>query len=256
MSIGCLATILDGWSAILDRSARISGIAKGRTVNEMTATPLSVDQLVEHAWRMANMGGRQILGIAGAPGAGKSTLAQQIVEALGSETAALVPMDGFHLANEVLNGLGRHERKGAFDTFDSWGYAALLQRLRRQTAPGGDPVVYAPQFRRDLEEPIGSAIPVLPTQSLIVTEGNYLLLDRDAWPSARAVIDEVWFLVPPEEIRLERLFDRHMRFGRSREEAWARSLGSDQRNAEQIRATASGADLLVALSDKNSDSPL
>ncbi len=225
-------------------------------MSEMTATVLSVDQLVERARRLATMGGRRILGLTGAPGAGKSTIAQHLVDALGSETAALVPMDGFHLANEVLDALGRHERKGAFDTFDSWGFAALLQRLRRQTEEGGDPVVYAPQFRRDLEEPIGSAIPVLPSQSLIVTEGNYLLLDRDAWPSARAVIDEVWFLLPHEEIRLERLFERHMRFGRSHEEAWARSLGSDQRNAELIRATASSADLLVALSGEHSDPPL
>ncbi len=248
--------MLDGRPALLDRGDRIRPIAKGGTVNDVTATPLSVDQLVQRARRMAHMGGRQILGIAGAPGAGKSTLAQHIVDALGGETAALVPMDGFHLANEVLNGLGRHERKGASDTFDSWGFAALLQRLHGQTGAGGDPVVYAPQFRRDLEEPIGSAIPVLPTQSLIVTEGNYLLSDQDAWPSARAVIDEAWFLMPPEEIRLERLFERHMRFGRSREEAWARSLGSDQRNAELIRATASNADLLIALTSERSDSPL
>ncbi len=222
-------------------------------MNDVTATPLSMDQLVQRARAMASMGGRRILGIAGAPGAGKSTLAQHVVDALGGEIAAFVPMDGFHLANEVLDGLGRHERKGAADTFDSWGFSALLQRLRRQTDPGGDPVVYAPQFRRDLEEPIGSAIPVLPTQTLIVTEGNYLLLDQDAWPSARAAIDEVWFLVPSEEIRLERLFERHMRFGRSREEAWARSLGTDQRNAELISATASSADLLVALTGEHSD---
>lgn len=164
-------------------------------------------------------------------------------------------MDGFHLANEVLDDLGRHERKGAYDTFDSWGYAALLQRLHRQTAPGGDPVVYAPQFRRDLEEPIGSAIPVLPTQPLIVTEGNYLLLEGDAWPAARAVVDEVWFLLPAEDTRLERLVARHMRFGRTHEEAWARSLGSDHRNAELIRATASRADLVVAVVDEDPGSP-
>ena len=224
-------------------------------MSEPIATPLSMNELVHRARRMADTGARKILGIVGAPGAGKSTLAEHIVEALGSETAALVPMDGFHLANEVLDALGRHERKGAFDTFDSWGFAALLQRLRHQSEPGGDPIVYAPHFRRDLEEPIGSAIPVLPELPLIVTEGNYLLLDADAWPAARAMIDEVWFLLPPEEVRLERLVARHMRFGRSREEALARSLGSDQRNAELIRSTAPAADLLVALTDEHADSP-
>ncbi len=191
-----------------------------------------------------------MLGITGAPGAGKSTLAERIVAELGPELAVLVPMDGFHLANEILHDLGRHARKGAHDTFDAWGYVALMQRIRvqqRGVAAGGEDIVYAPRFRRDLEEPIGSAIPVRPETPLVVTEGNYLLLDRQPWPQARAVIDEVWFLAPTETQRIDQLIERHERFGRSPQEARERSLGSDQRNAEVITATAARADLIVRL---------
>ncbi|MFB9994724.1 transposase [Deinococcus oregonensis] len=87
-------------------------------------------------------------------------------------TAAVVPMDGFHLANQELGRLGRRNRKGAPDTFDPEGYAALLERLRQ---PAGQ-TIYAPVFDWALEEPIGSALPVFAETPLIITEGNSLLL--------------------------------------------------------------------------------
>ncbi|MGO2518807.1 MAG: nucleoside/nucleotide kinase family protein [Microbacterium sp.] len=207
-------------------------------------------ELVERARYTALRGERVVLGITGAPGAGKSTLAERLVEELGPELSVLVPMDGFHLANTVLHALGRHDRKGADDTFDGWGYVALMHRIRAQrdgAAEGREDTIYAPHFRRDLEEPIGSAIPVSVSTPLVVTEGNYLLLDQQPWPQARDVVDEVWFLAPTEDQRLAQLIRRHERFGRSPEEARERSLGSDQRNAEVITATAGRADLVVRL---------
>lgn len=208
----------------------------------------SLDELVGRARRLTANGRRSILGITGAPGAGKSTLAERLVDALGPELAVLVPMDGFHFADRVLHALGRHERKGAQDTFDAWGYVALMRRIHTQpgeAASARDAIIYAPEFRRDLEEPIGSAIAVRPDVPLVVTEGNYLLHDAAPWPALRGIIDETWFLAPDEATRMQRLVDRHVRFGRSLDEARARSLGSDQRNAELIQATAARADVVL-----------
>jgi pantothenate kinase len=128
-------------------------------------------------------GQRKLLGLAGAPGAGKSTLAAALLEAVGADRAQVVPMDGFHLANVELQRLGRAARKGAPDTFDSAGYVALLQRLREQRPDGG--IVYAPEFRREIEEPVAGAIAVLPTTQLVITEGNYLLHDAGPGPALR-----------------------------------------------------------------------
>jgi pantothenate kinase len=152
-------------------------------------------------------------------------------------------MDGFHLANDVLVGLGSRDRKGAPDTFDDGGYANLLGRLRHQTSP----TVYAPRFDRDLEEPIAGAIAVHAVVPLVVTEGNYLLLDRDAWPRVRQALDEVWHLRVSEGVRLERLVRRHVRHGKSPADADAWARGTDQRNAELIESCAGRADRVVYL---------
>src|SRR3954449_2898091 len=124
------------------------------------------EALIARATQLAQQGERRILGIAGPPGGGKSTVARLIVAELG-ERARLVPMDGFHLAQAELVRLGRRDRMGAPDTFDAAGYAALLARLR-----GEDPVVYAPEFRRGIAEPIAGAIAVAHQVPLVVTEGN------------------------------------------------------------------------------------
>jgi pantothenate kinase len=196
--------------------------------------------LLDRANRLAEPGTRRILGITGAPGAGKSTLARQLVAAMG-ERAVEVGMDGFHFAQRELNRLGRTERKGAPDTFDALGYVALLRQLRT-----ADEVVYAPEFRRDLEEPIGSAIPVPPAIPLVVTEGNYLLVNDGPWHNVRPLLDEVWFLAPPENERLARLIARHRAFGRTETQARERTYGSDQANADLITATRDRADLVVS----------
>ncbi|MER2208946.1 MAG: nucleoside/nucleotide kinase family protein, partial [Rhodococcus sp. (in: high G+C Gram-positive bacteria)] len=149
---------------------------------------------------------------------------------------------GFHLANRELDRLGRREQKGAPETFDADGYAALLHRLR-----SADSIVYAPVFDREIDESIGSATAVEPRTPLIVTEGNYLLLPNGSWPQVRAAIDTVWYLEVPEATRTQRLMKRHSRFGRSSEAAadWVRRV--DQPNADMIAAARSRADLIVEI---------
>jgi pantothenate kinase len=151
-------------------------------------------------------------------------------------------MDGFHLAEAELRRLGRHERKGAIDTFDADGFVALLRRL---SEPGG--VVYAPEFRREIEEPIAGAIPVPVDVSLVVTEGNYLLASQPPWDEVRVLLDEAWFLEVDEAVRLDRLTARHIAYGRPPAEARARARGTDQRNADLIAATRQRADLIIRL---------
>ncbi|MDK1346685.1 nucleoside/nucleotide kinase family protein [Streptomyces sp. 378] len=207
--------------------------------------PLTFDDLVHRARALPRGGRRAILGIAGSPGSGKSTLAEHLVRELhgtGAPWVAHVPMDGFHLADAELERLGRRDRKGAPDTFDAAGYAALLRRLRDEP---GDDVVYAPGFERVLEQPVAGAIPVPAAARLVITEGNYLLLDTGAWSRVRPLLDEVWFCEPPEHERTRRLVARHERFGKTHEEAVAWVSRSDARNAELVAATRGRADLVV-----------
>jgi pantothenate kinase len=202
----------------------------------------TLDELVERARSLAAGGTRCLLGITGAPGAGKSTAAQAIATALGDQ-AVLVGMDAFHLANEVLAGHGSRGRKGAPDTFDPWGYAHLLRRLKSNR----EPVVYAPVFDRGLEESIGCAVPVGREVPLVITEGNYLLLDAEGWREGRELIDHVWYLDTGNDERQRRLVQRHQAFGKPPAEAEAWALGSDQRNAEIVEGTRARADLIINL---------
>lgn len=189
---------------------------------------------------------RSLLGVAGAPGAGKSTLAQQLVDGLHAAgvSAVLVPMDGFHLAQRELERLGLADRKGAPDTFDVGGYVALLARLRDAAD-----VVYAPEFRRDLEEPVAGAVRVGPEVEVVVTEGNYLLLDDGLWSTVRDLLDRTWFLEVPDDLRRERLVARHERFGRGPQDAREWALGPDERNAVLVAASAARADRTVRPAD-------
>src|SRR4051812_24416964 len=157
--------------------------------------------------------------------------------------ATLVPMDGFHLAQSELVRLGRRDRMGAPDTFDAAGYVALLRRLRGHD----EDVVYAPEFRREVEEPIAGAIAVPRSVALVVTEGNYLLLGDDGWAAVRPLLDEVWYVDVDEDLRLERLIARHVAFGKTPEAARAWVMRSDQPNAERVAATRERADLVIAL---------
>lgn len=199
----------------------------------------SLEELRGRAQALAERGDRAVLGIVGAPASGKTTLAWQLADALGTR-AAVVGMDGFHLAQVELTRLGRTDRKGAPDTFDAHGYVSLVRRLAQ-----GTETVYAPEFRREIEEPIAGAVPVPADVRLVITEGNYLLLDSEPWAQLRSLLAEVWYLAPDEDDRLERLVTRHRRYGRSLVEAKQRALGSDQRNADLIATTRSRADLVI-----------
>lgn len=188
-------------------------------------------------------GRRVILGIAGPPAAGKTTLAARLVDAVesGGRRAAQVPMDGYHLADASLERLGRRDAKGAIDTFDGWGYRELLRRL----AAHADEPVYAPGFERTLEQPIAGSIAVGPEVDLIVTEGNYLLVDAEPWRGVRALCAEVWFCATPEDVRLERLIARHVEFGKTPAAALAWVEAVDLPNAALVDATRPRADLEV-----------
>jgi pantothenate kinase len=209
----------------------------------MDTVALSVAQLVERARGLAERGARRLLGITGAPGAGKSTIARAVVDALGPELCALVPMDGFHLANVTLVAWDRRDRKGAWDTFDADGYVHLLRRLREQT----EEYVHAPDFYREIEESIGSALPVHRDVPLVVTEGNYLLAQEGGWSKVAGILDETWYLDVDPALRRDRLVRRHEAHGKTHAEAEAWTDGSDEANAALIAATRARADLVVTV---------
>lgn len=216
----------------------------------MTARPPITDfaELCDRAVSLASQSGRSLLGITGPPGAGKSTLAQAIVERIG-DTARLVGMDGFHLAQSRLAALGRLDRKGAIDTFDADGFLILLRRLRA----GGDETVYAPLFRRDLDEPIAGALAIEPAVPLVVVEGNYLLVSDRPWGQLRALLDEVWYCECDESTRMADLIARHRLYGKPEDEARRWALGPDQTNAELIATTRLLADAVVTLDQQSAD---
>ena len=209
-----------------------------------TTTATTLGALLDRARALLEGPGRAVLGITGPPGAGKSTLAAALVDGLGPG-AALLPMDGYHLSNTVLDALGRRDRKGAPDTFDAAGYAALLARLRSPEEAGG--TVYAPCFHREFEESVAAELAFGPAIRLVVTEGNYLLLPDGPWAAVRPLLDACWYVDLEEDERLRRLTARHHAYGKTPREARAWAHGSDQANAALVARTRDSADLWVRL---------
>jgi pantothenate kinase len=163
-------------------------------------TTVDLPAAVARAAEFAARPGRALLGVAGAPGAGKSTLSAAIAAEVPG--VVVVPMDGFHLTTAVLEARHDVERRGAIDTFDAPGYVALLRRLRAGEA------VRAPGFDRSREEPVPEAITVPADVPLVVTEGNYLLVDEAPWSEVPRLLDETWFVatsVAPGALRRLRL---------------------------------------------------
>jgi pantothenate kinase len=200
----------------------------------------SFDAAVARARALVADGQRRILGIAGEPGCGKSTLAMNLLQELG-DVAVGLPMDSYHLSNEQLILLERRNRKGATDTFDVHGYIEILRRVRSQDVD----VIYAPRFHREIEESIAAEIAVHEATPLIISEGNYLLVNDDPWSGVRGQMDEIWYIDIDQGVRHERLIARHLSHGQDMEESKKWTFGSDERNAEVIRATQSRADCIV-----------
>jgi pantothenate kinase len=208
----------------------------------------AVDELVDRALRLREATGPDrpaLVGVTGEPGAGKSTLAASVVTGLSARgcAAELVPMDGFHLANVALASLGRADRKGALDTFDGAGYAALLGRLRA----GSEDTVWAPTYDRSIEESVAGAIAVPLGTEVVVTEGNYLLVDEGPWDAVRRLLDEVWAVRVDPDLRTARLVARHVEFGKPPDRAAAWVAAVDEGNAALVRGTLHRADLDVVL---------
>lgn len=201
-------------------------------------------------------GQRLIVGIVGPPGAGKSTLAEDVVTRLAEEGAktdarvgaALLPMDGFHLPQQRLVKLGSRARMGAPDTFDVAGFVSTLTALRSPSAFGNSGnAVSAPGFDRTIEEAVPGAIVIGPEFPIVVVEGNYLLLDSDGWGAVAPLLNMTIFVRLERGIRLARLIDRHVRFGKSPDAARAWALGPDETNARLIEGTSHRATHVVEL---------
>jgi len=213
----------------------------------VTAPLRSIAEVVDLVRMAATGRDRVVVGIAGAPGSGKSTAAEALVGALGGD-AAVLPMDGFHLSNAQLDRLGRRDRKGAPDTFDAAGFTAALARIR--DAGSGRPgahTVYAPAFFREVDESFAASVAVPPTARIVVAEGNYLLLDGHGWDGVAALLDVSLFVGVDQGVRMRRLVARHERFGMTHEQAVAWAGGTDERNAVLIEATRGRADRILDL---------
>jgi pantothenate kinase len=189
--------------------------------------------------------GRFLLGITGPPAAGKSTLAEALAAAVdaqhGAGFAVVAPLDGFHLSNQTLDRLGLRAVKGAPQTFDAAAFVGLLRRLREEPAS----TVLWPDFDRVAEATVPEAIPIDPEARLVITEGNYLLLDQPWWREVRQLLDEVWYVDAPRDVLRHRLIERQIAGGRPEAEAVRHVDESDLPNAELVARTEHLADKVI-----------
>ncbi len=212
-------------------------------VERTTWTGIGVNGLLDRALRLLDRPGRAVLGIAGAPASGKSTVAARLLAELERQRpgeAVGVGMDAFHIGHRVLVRRGQAGIKGAPETFDAVGYLHLLQRIRTESG-----TVYAPEFDRDIEDSLAHVVEIGPQVGLVVTEGNYLLLDQPPWDGVRALLDEAWFVHLNDAERQRRMVARHLRHGHDQADAEARTFGTDERNAQLVNAAPNRPDLWI-----------
>lgn len=205
---------------------------------------MSIELLFEQIQSLLNgQNPRTLIGIVGKPGAGKSTVVEEISKKFDSKTVSIIPMDGFHLSNEELISLGRRERKGAPDTFDVEGFTLLIKSVKIDHSVDHK----FPIFHREIEASIADEGMVPKESKVVVIEGNYLFSEAHGWNGIYPLLDHSWFIEIDDEIRIERLIARHVRYGKTREEAEAWSRGSDETNARFIGLTAYRAENLIKL---------
>lgn len=193
--------------------------------------------------RLAETDGRLIVAVAGPPGAGKSTMSDHLLHAInkgGEAPSIVVPMDGFHLDDAILDRRGLLSRKGSPPTFDCAGFAVLLQRLKQ-----ADGEVFIPVFDRSLELSRAAASVVGPEHRVLLVEGNYLLLDQQPWAQLAPFFDLTVYLDVPFDELERRLTDRWLGFGFDAETARNRALSNDIPNAELVVAQSRKADFVV-----------
>jgi pantothenate kinase len=186
---------------------------------------------------------RIIIGIVGKPGAGKSTFAAELIKNLTDLNPTLVPMDGYHLSNKQLKKLNLEDKKGAPNTFDVLGFTNLLQRINTEISTD----VYFPVFHREIEESYSADAVVTKDTKIVITEGNYLLVNEGGWERVAGELVETWYLKVDEDLRLERLIKRHKEFGKDQKSAESWAKGSDEINAKIVESTASRANVIVQI---------
>lgn len=191
-----------------------------------------IAQLAAKIFRKASGRDRFLVAVAGAPGSGKSTLAAQLVELLAEAPAALVPMDGFHFDNQVIERRGLLKRKGAPETFDFDGLKAMLMRLR---TGGAD--VAVPVFDRTADLARASAAIVAANDRIVIVEGNYLLFDEAPWNTLTELFDCTIFLDVPRGVLAHRLVQRWLDHGLPEAEARERAFSNDMVNVERVVAS-------------------
>jgi pantothenate kinase len=212
-------------------------------MDRLTWPGTGVEGLLERALRLLDQPGRAVLGIAGAPASGKSTVAALLLAELDRQrpgAAVGVGMDAFHIGHRILERRGQTGIKGVPETFDAEGYLHLLRRIRTETG-----TIYAPEFDRDIEDSLAHVVEIRPEVGLVVTEGNYLLLDVPPWDGVRELLDEGWFVHLDDAERQRRLVARHRRHGHDPADAESRTFGSDERNARLVNSAPHSPDLWI-----------